>query len=253
MVNGLGVLGWGVGGIEAEAAMLGESDLDASFRTSSASALHGALPEGSDRHRPRAHRDADPAPDRCRREVRRVRGARGRGAIACRPRDTREHVSRVRGHPAASSPWTTRRSATCDSQGGTTNTWRSSRPIARRTGSGTTPTSSRPIHRSSSSISRPSSRRSQDHGAPGPRPARRSEALLPGGAFFLRRRLRHDPSTRRLAESFPASDPPLDGRAGRGGTDGHAGGARRRRRRRSRERVLRDRRRDDRAPGTARW
>ena len=25
MINGLGVLGWGVGGIEAEAAMLGES------------------------------------------------------------------------------------------------------------------------------------------------------------------------------------------------------------------------------------
>jgi hypothetical protein len=29
MINGLGVLGWGVGGIEAEAAMLGQPDPDA--------------------------------------------------------------------------------------------------------------------------------------------------------------------------------------------------------------------------------
>ena len=46
MVNGLGVLGWGVGGIEAEAAMLGESismlvPHVVGFR------LHGALPEGA--------------------------------------------------------------------------------------------------------------------------------------------------------------------------------------------------------------
>jgi aconitate hydratase A / 2-methylisocitrate dehydratase len=46
MVNGLGVLGWGVGGIEAEAAMLGQPlsmliPQVLSFR------LHGALPEGA--------------------------------------------------------------------------------------------------------------------------------------------------------------------------------------------------------------
>ena len=46
MVNGLGVLGWGVGGIEAEAAMLGEAismlvPQVVGFR------LHGLLPEGS--------------------------------------------------------------------------------------------------------------------------------------------------------------------------------------------------------------
>ncbi len=46
MVNGLGVLGWGVGGIEAEAAMLGESismlvPRVVGFR------LHGQLPEGA--------------------------------------------------------------------------------------------------------------------------------------------------------------------------------------------------------------
>jgi aconitate hydratase len=46
MVNGLGVLGWGVGGIEAEAAMLGEAismlvPQVVGFR------LHGELPEGA--------------------------------------------------------------------------------------------------------------------------------------------------------------------------------------------------------------
>ena len=46
MINGLGVLGWGVGGIEAEAAMLGEAismlvPQVVGFR------LHGALPKGS--------------------------------------------------------------------------------------------------------------------------------------------------------------------------------------------------------------
>jgi aconitate hydratase len=46
MINGLGVLGWGVGGIEAEAAMLGQPismliPLVVGFR------LHGALPEGA--------------------------------------------------------------------------------------------------------------------------------------------------------------------------------------------------------------
>ena len=46
MVNGLGVLGWGVGGIEAEAAMLGQPismliPLVVGFR------LHGSLPEGA--------------------------------------------------------------------------------------------------------------------------------------------------------------------------------------------------------------
>ncbi len=46
MINGLGVLGWGVGGIEAEAAMLGQPRVDADpagvgFR------LFGRLPEGA--------------------------------------------------------------------------------------------------------------------------------------------------------------------------------------------------------------
>ena len=77
MINGLGVLGWGVGGIEAEAAMLGEAismlvPQVVGFR------LTGRAARGRDRDRPRAHRHADPARDRRRREVRRVLRARAR-------------------------------------------------------------------------------------------------------------------------------------------------------------------------------
>ena len=46
MVNGLGVLGWGVGGIEAEAAMLGES-LSMLVPQVVGFRLHGQLPEGA--------------------------------------------------------------------------------------------------------------------------------------------------------------------------------------------------------------
>ena len=141
MINGLGVLGWGVGGIEAEAAMLGEAismlvPQVVGFR------LHGALPRGCDGHRPRAHGHADPAPDRRRREVRRVLRSRPRRAAARRPGDDREHVAGVRRHlrllpgrrrdAPLPAPHRAQRGARS----------RSSRPTARRTGSGTTPTSS---------------------------------------------------------------------------------------------------------------
>jgi aconitate hydratase len=46
MVNGLGVLGWGIGGIEAEAAMLGES-LSMLLPRVVGFRLHGRLPEGA--------------------------------------------------------------------------------------------------------------------------------------------------------------------------------------------------------------
>src|SRR4051812_39137169 len=46
MVNGLGVLGWGIGGIEAEAAMLGQS-LSMLLPPVVGVRLHGALPEGA--------------------------------------------------------------------------------------------------------------------------------------------------------------------------------------------------------------
>ena len=46
MVNGLGVLGWGIGGIEAEAVMLGES-LSMLLPRVVGFRLHGELPEGA--------------------------------------------------------------------------------------------------------------------------------------------------------------------------------------------------------------
>ena len=95
MVNGLGVLGWGVGGIEAEAAMLGQpmSMLIPQVRRLP---LHGALPRGRDRDRPRADRHRDAARARRRRQVRRVLRRRPRRPAARRPRDDRQHVARVR-------------------------------------------------------------------------------------------------------------------------------------------------------------
>ena len=53
MVNGLGVLGWGVGGIEAEAAMLGQP-LSMLLPRVVGIELVGALPVGSHRDRSRA-------------------------------------------------------------------------------------------------------------------------------------------------------------------------------------------------------
>ena len=46
MVNGLGVLAWGIGGIEAEAVMLGQS-LSMLLPPVVGVRLHGALPEGA--------------------------------------------------------------------------------------------------------------------------------------------------------------------------------------------------------------
>ena len=95
MINGLGVLGWGVGGIEAEAAMLGES-LSMLVPQVVGFRLSGELPQGLDRDRPRAHRHRDPAEGRRRREARRVLRSRPRVARARRPRDARQHEPRVR-------------------------------------------------------------------------------------------------------------------------------------------------------------
>jgi len=46
MINGLGVFGWGVGGIEAEAAMLGQP-LSLLIPEVVGFKLHGRLPEGA--------------------------------------------------------------------------------------------------------------------------------------------------------------------------------------------------------------
>ena len=71
MVNGLGVVGWGVGGIEAEAAMLGQPSSMLIPQVLGVR-LTGALPQRRDGHRPRAHDHRDAAQAGRRRQVRRV-------------------------------------------------------------------------------------------------------------------------------------------------------------------------------------
>ena len=84
MINGLGVVGWGVGGIEAEAAMLGRSipmliPEVVGFR------LHGSMRPGCDRDRPGADRHADAAQEGRGRKIRRV--FRCRDLARCRVAD----------------------------------------------------------------------------------------------------------------------------------------------------------------------
>ena len=159
MINGLGVLGWGVGGIEAEAAMLGEAismlvPQVVGFR------LTGALPEGA------TATDLVLTVTQILRET----GVVGKfveyfghglaDAAARRPRDDREHVARVR-RDVRLLPGRRRDAAVpAPDRALRPSGSRSSRRTARRTRSGTTPTSRRRTRRSSSSTSRPSSRRS---------------------------------------------------------------------------------------------
>ena len=95
MINGLGVVGWGVGGIEAEAVMLGQPIYMLTPRVVGAR-LSGELREGDHRHRPGADRHPDPAQEGRRRPVRRVLRAGARRDVAARPRHGREHGARVR-------------------------------------------------------------------------------------------------------------------------------------------------------------
>ena len=97
MENGLGVLGWGVGGIEAEAAMLGQP-VSMLIPRVVGFKLSGERPARRDRHRCRAHRHRDAAQARRGRQVRRVlRRGCGRGA-AGQPRHAGQHEPRVRLH-----------------------------------------------------------------------------------------------------------------------------------------------------------
>ena len=209
MINGLGVLGWGVGGIEAEAAMLGEA-ISMLVPQVVGFKLTRRAARGRDRDRPRAHGDADPARDRRRREVRRVLRRGPRAPAARRPRHDREHVARVRRHlrvlprrrrDAALSPADRPRRATGS---------RSSRRTARRTASGTTPASTRRTRRWSSSTSR-----SVEPSLAGPRRPQDRIALRDAKRAFVEELPSfgvdygngHDEG---VAESFPASDPPAE-------------------------------------------
>jgi aconitate hydratase len=71
MINGLGVLGWGVGGIEAEAVMLGQPIYMLTPEVIGFK-LTGELPEGRHGHRPGAARHRDAAQEGRRRQVRRI-------------------------------------------------------------------------------------------------------------------------------------------------------------------------------------
>ena len=96
MINGLGVLGWGVGGIEAEAAMLGSA-----HRAAAADRRRRPIDRldavRDDRDGPRADADADAPCPRCGRALRRVHRRRVVGVGGRRPGHAVQHVPRVRG------------------------------------------------------------------------------------------------------------------------------------------------------------
>ncbi len=95
MINGLGIVGWGVGGIEAEAGMLGQPVY---FLTPEVVGVHltGALREGVTATDLALHDHADAAQGEGRRKICRVlRPGRG-GAAGGRSRDDRQHGAGIR-------------------------------------------------------------------------------------------------------------------------------------------------------------
>ncbi len=97
MINGLGVLGWGVGGIEAEAAMLGQPMfLPEADRTWSQDPRNA--PDRYDGHRSRPDPDPNAESTRRRRQVRRILRTRLERSQHRRPRHAVEHVAGVRRH-----------------------------------------------------------------------------------------------------------------------------------------------------------
>ena len=95
MVNGLAVLGWGVGGIEAEAAMLGQP-LSMLLPEVIGFKLHWRIARGRDRDRSGADRDADAAQEGRRRQIRRILRPRPQRDVGRRPRDARQHGAGIR-------------------------------------------------------------------------------------------------------------------------------------------------------------
>ena len=95
MVNGLSVLGWGVGGIEAEAAMLGQP-LSMLLPEVIGFKLDRQAERGRHRDRSRAHRHADAAQARRGRQVRRVFRPGPGASDDRRPRHARQHGAGIR-------------------------------------------------------------------------------------------------------------------------------------------------------------
>ncbi len=111
MVNGLGVLGWGVGGIEAEAAMLGQPVSMLIPRVVGFKLLRRDAGRHH-RHRPGADHHRDAAQARRGRQVRRVLRPRRERRAAGQPGHHRQHVARSTARPWRSSRSTPRPSAT---------------------------------------------------------------------------------------------------------------------------------------------
>ena len=95
MINGLAVLGWGVGGIEAEAAMLGQP-ISMLIPEVIGFRLTGKLPEGVTATDLVLTVTADAAQEGRRRQVRRVLRRRASHSAARGPRHHRQHGARVR-------------------------------------------------------------------------------------------------------------------------------------------------------------
>ena len=233
MVNGLGVLGWGVGGIEAEAAMLGQPismllPQVVGFR------LEGRLPDGRDGDRPRAHGDRDAARARGRGQVRRVLRAGPRGARARRPGDDRQHVAGVR-LDLRDLPGRRRDPALPRVHRPPDRGDRAGRRLRTRAGDVRGPRLRRPdLLRDARA--RPGERRALDRGAeapPGSDRARRRQGRLPRVAGRVRPR-RHRPGGQRLRRGGRGVVPGLRPSGG--------GSLRRRRQAAARDRCGRDRR-----------
>ena len=114
MINGLGVLGWGVGGIEAEAAMLGQpmfmpQPLVVGVR------MTGSLPPGTTATDLVLTLTADASRARRRRPIRRVLRRRAVHALDRRPSDACPTCVPSTGPPPRTSRSTPRRSGTCRS------------------------------------------------------------------------------------------------------------------------------------------
>ena len=90
MVNGLGVLGWGIGGIEAEASMLGQP-LSIVLPDVLGFRLTGELPPGATATDLVLTVTQIAAPARCCRQVRGVPRSRGGPDQRCGPGDDRQH------------------------------------------------------------------------------------------------------------------------------------------------------------------
>ena len=214
MVNGLGVLGWGVGGIEAEAAMLGQP-ISMLLPQVVGFKLGGELPDGLDRDRPGADRDRDAARARRRLQVRRVLRPGPGDAGPRRPGDDRQHVAGVRldlrdlpgrrrdaALPGADRPARPRRSS-----------WSTPTPASRGCSSTRArPTRSSPTRSSSTSARSPPAspaRSGPRTGCRWPTPrrpsSRRWRSSTPRPAEQMGNGV-----DEAIEESFPASDPPAE-------------------------------------------